>query len=78
MGYGVTVPEGYLPAYSVDSEWEAHKLITLACEMNMRGEYIAKELAQEQTLENLDAFGERLHKAWIFLKHYDNEWNKGK
>lgn len=28
----------------------------------MNGDYIAPELAREQTLENLDAFGERLAK----------------
>lgn len=37
-------------------------LIVLACPTNLRGEYIAAELAGPgaQTLENLAAFGERL------------------
>ena len=32
----------------------------LACETNLHGEFIAKELVREQTLENLYAFGDRL------------------
>lgn len=32
----------------------------LACPRGTNGEYIARELAQEQTLENLEAFGQRL------------------
>lgn len=49
--------------FSVADEKEAEDLIVLTCPTNARGEYIAPELAREQTLENLDAFGDRLRKA---------------
>ncbi len=68
VGYGRTVPQGHLPVYSVDSEEEARQLIVLACETNLKGEYIAKELALEQTLENLHAFGERLAATHELMK----------
>jgi hypothetical protein len=35
--------------------------------MNMNGEYIAPELAREQTLDNLDAFGDRLERYYSFI-----------
>ena len=38
-------------------------LVTLACTTNMLGEYIAQELALEQTLDNLEVFGERVAKT---------------
>lgn len=68
MRYGRTVEKGFLPVYSVDTEEEAKSLIVLSCPTNMAGEYIAPELAQEQTLENLDAFSERLDKAHTLMK----------
>ena len=63
MRYGRTVQPGFLPVYSVDTEEEAKKLLTFACSTNLDNEYIASELVQEQTLDNLEAFGKR-------LKHY--------
>lgn len=48
--------------FSVADEKEARDLIVLACPTNHRGEYYATELAQEQTLDNLYAFGDRLRK----------------
>ncbi len=60
MRYGRTCEKGFLPVYSVDTEEEAHDLLVLACETNLAGEFIAKELVMEQTLDNLTAFGERL------------------
>ena len=56
------------PVYSVDTEEEARDLLVLACALNGRGEFIAEELVMEQTLENVDAFGDRLHKAYAVLK----------
>ena len=46
--------------FSVENEDEAERLIVLACERNMRGEYVAKELVQEQNLLNLRTFSDRL------------------
>lgn len=53
--------------YRVKDEKEAKDLIVLACPTNGQGEYIAPELAQEQTLENLEKFSERLDKAHDIL-----------
>lgn len=63
MGYGRgPVPKGTLPVFSVGDEEEARALIVAACPTNAAGQYIARELAEEQTLENLYAFGDRLAK----------------
>ena len=54
--------EGFLPVYSVDTEEEAEQLLVMACPRNAAGEFVARELAQEQTLENLWSFGDKLEK----------------
>ncbi len=64
----MTVPSGHLPVFSVDTEKEAKDLIVLACETNGRGEYVARELVMEQTLDNLERFSDRLAKAWAFMQ----------
>lgn len=66
--YGRRCPPGHLPVYSVDTEAEAEKLLMLL-PTNGWGEPIAEELVREQTLENLEAFGDRLHGLW--LQHVD-------
>jgi hypothetical protein len=63
VDYGYVIPEGRLPVFSTCCEDRAKALIVLACETNLHGEYIARELALEQTLENLEAFSERLDQA---------------
>ncbi len=60
MRYGRAVDRGFLPVFSVGSEEEARKLLVLSCQTNIQNEFIAKELAEEQTVENLFAFGDRL------------------
>ncbi|MCH7548321.1 MAG: hypothetical protein IH969_02085 [Candidatus Krumholzibacteriota bacterium] len=60
MRYGRTLPDGFLPIFSVGSEEEAQALLVMACETNLDGEYIARELATDQSMENLIAFGKRL------------------
>lgn len=71
MRYGAVAPEGFLPVYSVDSEDEAHRLLVLTCSRDYgrggSGEFIARELAREQTIENLEAFSLRLAKAHRFM-----------
>ena len=42
------------------TEKQAQDLIVAACETNVAGEYVARELATEQTLENLELFSDRL------------------
>lgn len=54
--------------FSVDTEEEALRLLTFACETNIRGEYIARELVREQTLENLELFSQRLEESWERIK----------
>lgn len=62
--YGRRCPPGFLPVYSVDTEEEAERLL-VHLPSNWRGEKVADELAHEQTLENLAAFGDRLHELWL-------------
>jgi hypothetical protein len=68
-------PAGRLPVFTVNNEEEAEQLLSLACGTNMKGEYIARELAQEQTLENLNAFGDRLADIYqrFIIKETDND-----
>ena len=64
MGFGRgPVPDGKLPVFSVGDEAEAKLLLTMTCPTNMDGDFVAPELAEEQTLENLYAFGDRLRTA---------------
>lgn len=64
MRYGRSVPEGFLPVMSVNTEEEAEKLLIAACARNEHGEFVARELAHEQTIENLFAFGDKLEKYY--------------
>lgn len=57
-------PEGRLPVFGVQTEKEAEMLIVMACPRDTTGEFYARELAQEQTLENLVAFSDRLQEYW--------------
>lgn len=63
MTFGRKVEKGFLPVFAVADEDEARDLIVLACERNLHGEHIARELAHKQTLENLEAFSTRLDQA---------------
>jgi len=69
VGYGTVVPEGSLPVYSVDTEEEAKSLLVLACNTNYKGQYIARELVEEQTIDNLFAFGRRLDECWKMIQN---------
>ena len=51
---------GWLPVFSVGSEKEAESLLALCCSKNYTGDFVAFELAQQQTIENLARFGRRL------------------
>ena len=52
-----------LPVFSVGSEKEAELLLTMTCPRNYDNEFVAPELAEEQTIDNLNAFGDRLRTA---------------
>lgn len=60
MRFGRSVDDGFLPVFSVNTEDEAKRLLVLACGTNASGEFIARELMEEQALDNLYAFGDRL------------------
>lgn len=66
--YGRTCPKGFLPIMSVDTLEEAKDLLVATCSRNMDGEFVARELLQKQTLENLYAFGDRLAQAYEEIK----------
>ncbi len=46
--------------FSTCCEGRAQDLIVAACETNVAGEYTARELIREQTIENLELFSTRL------------------
>ena len=68
MGFGRSLPKGRLPVYSVGDEAEARLLLAMACPMNAHGQYVAVELAREQTIENLQRFSDRLDAVHERLK----------
>lgn len=57
---GPVVPPGHLPVFSVADEQEARDLLVAACGTNLHGDFVARELVVEQTLENLARFSHRL------------------
>lgn len=61
-------PEGFLPVFTTDTEEEARTILVMTCKRDVAGRLYAPELAEEQTLERLAAFGERLRAAWRLLK----------
>jgi hypothetical protein len=61
------LPDGRLPVFSVDTEKEAEALIVMACPRDDQGAYYARELAGEQTLENLVAFSDKLQECQYFM-----------
>lgn len=63
MRHGRAAPSGWLPVFSVGDAREAEELLRYTCGTNLNDDYIARELAREQTLDNLFAFGERLRAA---------------
>ncbi|HSR79082.1 MAG TPA: hypothetical protein VLN57_21090 [Xanthobacteraceae bacterium] len=68
MRYGRSVPDGFLPVFSVDTEEQARQLILLTCPRDAEGTHYARELAQEQTLENLQAFSDKCAKGWEMMQ----------
>ncbi len=68
MGFGEVVPNGSLPVFSVDTEEEAQHLIVMVCPRDRAGNHYARELAQEQTLSNLEKFSDKLQMAHDLFK----------
>lgn len=61
------MPEGSLPVFSVDTEDEAKMLLVMTCPKNMSGQFVARQLATKQTLDNLAAFSDQLKAAHDML-----------
>lgn len=60
--------------HSVDTEEEAEQLLMFACQTSkITGEYFARELVEEQTLDNLQAFATRLQGAEKLLNRKERE-----
>ena len=53
-------PKGMLPVFSVGSEAETERLLTIACSRGYGGEFVSRELAEVQSVDRLVAFGDRL------------------
>ena len=62
--FGRIVEPGFLPVFSVDTEEDARLLLASTCKLNYHGEYVADELIETQSLDNLYAFGDRLKRTW--------------
>lgn len=56
-----------MPVFSVDTEAEAKMLLVMTCPKNAAGQFVARQLAEEQTLENLAAFSDQLKAAHDLL-----------
>lgn len=78
MRYGRAVEEGFLPVYSVDTAREARELLTFVCPTVRsgpnKGEFFAPELAEEQTIDRLLAFGRKLQQAHKALLERNPGW----
>jgi hypothetical protein len=68
VGFGPDLPDGYLPVFTVNTAAEAQELIVLCCPRDLGGHYYARELAEEQTLENLQRFSDRLQQGWEHMQ----------
>ena len=58
--YAISANSAHGLARTQADKRKAVALLTRACPTNIRGEFVAPELVEEQTLENLYAFGDRL------------------
>ena len=69
VGYGPkgSRPPGSLPVFTTKTLEASKTLVQLACGTNLKGQYIATELAEEQNMKNLQAFSDRLNQ--IYEKH---------
>jgi hypothetical protein len=62
-GFGRSIPRGSLPVFSTTTEKEARMLLVMTCPTSYQGEFIAPELAEQQTIDNLQRFSDRLASA---------------
>lgn len=66
------MPYGRLPVHSVDTREQANALVVATCKLawDGSGEYIAEDLAAEQTLDNLERFALRLQEREKLMKNH--------
>lgn len=53
---------------SADTEEEARALLVMTCSTNLNREFVAYELAQDQSLKKLSQFSDRLYDAYKAMK----------
>lgn len=73
MRFGRKCPKGFLPVFSVDTEEEAERLLVMSCSRDMDGSFYSNELAAEQSLERLRAFGKKLATNYDRMKAFDRQ-----
>ena len=57
-----------LPVMSVNSEEEARELLIATCSRGSDGHYYSDELAQEQSLERLEQFSQKLERTYAIIQ----------
>ena len=72
----MTIPKGSLQVFSVHTEQQAERLLVASCERNLNGQFVARELATEQTIDNLFMFGERLRKMAKLINLFGDNKNE--
>ena len=80
MRYGRAPDPGFLPVFSVWTEQEAEALIVATCPTDMDGNYYARELVEEQTLENLENYSthlDQIHDLFIERGRCECERSEG-
>ena len=53
---------------TVPTEEDARELLVMSCQTDrISGEFLARELLEDQNLDNLEEFGQRLGRNWNFI-----------
>ena len=61
-------PDGFLPVFSTNTEDEARQVIVGTCSRGLDGEYYSHDLAQDQTLENLECLGDKMERVYAMIR----------
>ena len=62
-----------MPVFTTNTLEASKMLVELSCGTNIKGDYIANELAEEQSMKNLQMFSDRLNQ--IYEKHIKQKDN---
>lgn len=63
VGFGIDIPKGSIPIFSVDSEEEAYRLLMMTCPMSLSHERIATDLMHG----NLSSIEQHLKNGHVML-----------